>query len=82
MHNQLHMTPEAQAAFEKAAAAARPELDALPELERTVFVLRLKRYWQDLFDGLVPPYAGCEDFGTFLESLTRLLANSYAARPE
>ena len=76
------MTPEAQAAFERAAAVARPELAALPERDRTVFVLRLKRYWQDLFDGLVLPYAGREDFGAFLESLTRLLATSYAARPE
>ena len=75
------MTPEAQAAFERA-AVARPELAALPERDRTVFVLRLKRYWQDLFDGLVLPYAGREDFGAFLESLTRLLATSYAARPE
>ena len=82
MRNQLHMTSEAQAAFEQAAAAARPELDALRERDRTVFGLRLKRYWQDLFDGLVPPYAGREDFGAFLESLTRLFAASYAARPE
>ena len=82
MHDDLYMTPEAQAAFEKAIVAARPELDAFPERDRTVFILRLRRYWQDLFDGLVPPYAGREDFEVFLESLTRLLAASYAVRPE
>src|ERR687897_328931 len=76
------MPPEAQAAFERAAAVARPELASLPEQDRTVFVLRLKRYWPDLFDGLVLPYAGREDFKAFLETLARLLATSYAARPE
>ena len=76
------MPPEARAAFERAVAVARPELASLPERDRTLFVLRLKRYWPDLFDGLAPPYAGREDFEAFLESLTRLLAASYAARPE
>lgn len=82
MHNELHMSPKAREAFERAAAAARPELDTLPERDRTMFALRLKRYWQDLFDGLALPYAGREDFEAFLESLSRLLAASYAARPE
>lgn len=76
------MGQKAHAAFQRAVAAARPELDTLPERDRTMFMLRLRRYWQDLFDGLSLPYAGREDFGAFLESLSRLLAASYAARPE
>ena len=76
------MTPKAQAAFERAVAVAQAELASLGEGDRTAFVLRLKRYWHDLFDGLVLPYAGREDFEHFLRSLTRLLASSYAVRPE
>lgn len=76
------MTPEARAAFESCSGSAREEISALPRRDADVFVLRLERYWQDLYDGLLPPYGAREDFGASLERLVRLLARNYAARPE
>ena len=63
-------------------ALAREELAGLPAHDAEIFVLRLERYWQDLFDGLKPPYGAREDFEGLLERLVRLLAARYAQRPE
>ena len=82
VQNVLYMRPEARAAFEVAASTAREELAGLPSCHGEAFLLRLERYWQDLFDGLTPPYGVREDFGGFLERLVRLLAARYAERPE
>ncbi len=76
------MSDEARRAFENVTTSARAEISALPPRDIDVFMLRLERYWQDLFDGLTPPYADREDFELFLEQLVRLLARNYAARPE
>lgn len=76
------MSPEARAAFEKVTAVARAETSSLPPRDADVFLLRLERYWQDLHDGLKPPYGSRENFEPFLERLVRLLAKNYAARPE
>ena len=76
------MSPEARAAFEGAEATAREELTGLPARDVQAFLLRLERYWQDLFDGLKPPYGTREDFAGFLTRLVRLLAARYADRPE
>ncbi|TCJ20208.1 alpha-amylase [Rubrobacter taiwanensis] len=76
------MTPEARAAFERAAGFARSGLAELPRRDAQIFLLRLERYWQDLYDGLIPPYGEREAFDTLLEQLVRLLAGRYAARPE
>lgn len=78
----MYMSPEARAAFGVASAAASEELGGLPPHEAEVFLIRLERYWQDLLDGLAPPYGAREDFDGFLERLVRLLAARYAARPE
>ncbi len=75
------MTPEARQAFEDATSAARAGLEGLPAHDAEIFLLRLERYWQDLFDGLKPPYGTRADFQAFLENLVRLLAARYAERP-
>ncbi len=54
----------------------------LPARDVQAFLLWLERYWQDLFDGLKPPYGAREDFSGFLTRLVRLLAARYADRPE
>ncbi len=82
VQNVLYMSPEARAAFERAVNVVREELAELPARDAEAFVLRLERYWQDLFDGLEPPYGARGDFAVFLERLVRLLAARYAQRPE
>nr|WP_207955736.1 alpha-amylase family protein [Rubrobacter marinus] len=76
------MSPEARAAFESLAGVAREGLAGLPKSDAEVFMLRLERYWQDLFDGLKPPYGARDDSDASLERLVRLLAARYAERPE
>ena len=76
------MSPAARTAFESAAGSTHAALSALPKRDRDIFMLRLGRYWQDLFDGLTPPYAAREDFDRFLQKLVFLLAESYRARSE
>jgi amylosucrase len=76
------MSDEARAAFEEIAGPARDHLAGLPSRDVDVFLLRLERYWEDLYDGLVPPYGARKDFGEFLHGLVRCLAEAYAARPE
>lgn len=76
------MSPEAKASFENIVAPVRETLAELPKRDRAIFELRLAHSWQDLFDGLTPPYAGREDFEPFLEKLVSLLACSYVARSE
>lgn len=76
------MSDEARRAFEDVAPSARAEIRSLPTRDADVFMLRLERYWQDLFDGLTPPYGNHADFGRFLDRLVRLLARGYASRPE
>jgi amylosucrase len=75
------MRPEARATYERALLAVQPELSALEGGDRSAFLLRLERYWEDLHDGLSLPYGGREDFGALLDDLARLLARAFAARP-
>jgi amylosucrase len=82
MQNRLHMKDEARAAHGAALDAAQPEIEALLPRDRGAFLLRLERYWQDLHDGLLPPYGARSDFDARLADLVRLLAASFAARPE
>jgi amylosucrase len=82
VQNVLYMSPEARAAFEIAASAAREEFAESSAHDAEIFLMRLERYWQDLFDGLIPPYGAREDFDGFLKRLVRLLAGRYAARPK
>lgn len=82
MQNILYMTPQARDLFERAAQAAREEVSALPRRDADIFLLRLERYWRDLYDGLVSPYGAREDFDGFVLRLVRLLARGYATRSE
>ncbi len=76
------MTPEARSLFVKIAPTARAALSNLPARDVDVFMLRLERYWQDLFDGLEQPYNTRADFEKFVTSLVERLATGYRARPE
>ena len=82
VQNVLYMSPEARAAFDAARVTARDELEGLPAHHVQAFMMRLERYWQDLFDGLKPPYGAREDFASLLTRLVRLLSARFAERPE
>lgn len=82
MQNVLHLTPEAREAFNAARAAALRPLEALPPRDRQIFLLRLERWFQNLYDGLRPVYGHRTDFESFLTTLCRDLAEAHAARPE
>ena len=82
MQNVHHLTPEARRAFEALLPLLSRELKGLPRRDQQLFLLRLERYFQDLFDGVQPIYGRREEFSEFMERLACLMARRYRARPE
>ncbi|HEX2729840.1 MAG TPA: alpha-amylase family glycosyl hydrolase, partial [Rubrobacteraceae bacterium] len=82
IQNLLNMTPEARDLFVKVAPTARASSSYLPARDADIFMLRLERYWQDLFDGLRQPYHARADFEEFFTALVEQLAAGYLVRPE
>jgi amylosucrase len=76
------LTPEANAKFAKLKPTVRDRLTGrLPEHESNLFLLRLQRHFQDLYDGLVAVYGPRDDFDAFLERLVASMAEQYRACP-
>ena len=67
--------------LERATVLARESLAGAPESEREAFVMRLRRHWTDLWEGLVDPYADDPRLAANLEGLVRVLAGRWAERP-
>ena len=82
MQNVRHLDPEARNLFLEARAACERPLSALPEAEQTIFLLRLERWFQNLVDGLRPVYGDRPEFGSFVSTLVRDMAEGFAARPD
>ena len=82
MQNVHHLTPEARRAFSALLPLLSRELKGLSRRDQQLFLLRLERYFQDLFDGVQPIYGRREEFGEFMERLACLMAQHYRARPE
>jgi len=82
VQNVHHLTPEARRAFEALLPLLSRELKGLPRRDQQLFLLRLERYFQDLFDGVQPIYGRREEFSEFMERLACLMARRYRARPE
>src|SRR6201987_2635400 len=55
---------------------------SLPSHQRDLFLLRLQRHFQDLYDGVHAIYGQREDFPDFVERLVLLMADQYVACPE
>ena len=70
-----------EAWLDRASAIARESLPGAPRSDVEAFVLRLRRWWTDLWEGLVDPYAGDARFEANLEALVRVLAGRWAERP-
>lgn len=77
---------EALTAAQAKVQAILPRLEetlaGLAERDKQLFRLRLKRYFQNLYDGLEPLYGHRADFEAFLERLLVDLAEHYRDRPE
>jgi amylosucrase len=67
--------------LDRATALAREALAGTPASEREAFVMRLRRYWSDLWEGLVDPYGDDPRLPANLEALVRVLAGRWAERP-
>jgi amylosucrase len=82
LQNTLLLTPEAKGQFDRLVPLLEGPLADLPERDRDLFVIRLARQFQNLYDGLKPLYGEREDFDEVLARLALLLAERYRARPE
>ena len=67
--------------LDRATVVAREALAGVPASEREAFVMRLRRYWADLWEGLVDPYGDDPRLAANLEGLVRVLAGRWAERP-
>ncbi|HEU4326615.1 MAG TPA: amylosucrase [Roseiflexaceae bacterium] len=83
MHNILQMTPTARAAFEAQIRRIGPRLQAeCTGRDADLFLLRIERYFEDLYNPLRTLYGERVDFGGQLDALVDLLLAAYVQRPE
>jgi amylosucrase len=60
----------------------RKVLDGVAGRDVDLFLARLRRWWQDLVEGLTAPYAAAHDLDELLERVAVLLAERYRERDE
>src|SRR4029453_15836887 len=60
----------------------RAVLEGLPGRDVDLFVVRWRRWWNDLVEGLRGPYGGRHDLDGLLERVAVLLAERYRGRGE
>src|SRR5215216_2401721 len=63
-------------------ARVRKVLDGVAGRDVDLFLVRLRRWWHDLVEGLTAPYAGAHDLDGLLERVAVLLAERYRERDE
>jgi amylosucrase len=72
--------PDDTAARARAMRVAGEELADVDPLERELFLLRLERYWEDLWSALQAPYGTRRDLGDWIERLVKVMAARYRQR--
>ncbi len=82
MQNLRLFSAQAKASFDKLQQSLKPALKGLTKRDKELFLIRLERYFQNLFDGLYPIYGHRPDFDGFLSRLVGLMASYYRERPE
>lgn len=75
-------TAPGEALLERALSAARAVLGDAEDVESGTFLLRLRRWWADLREGLEGAYAGDPRMAGAVEAIARVLAERWAARPD
>ena len=76
------MTAGALSCLESASRELDKALNGLEARDQQLFRLRLSRWFQNLYDGLLPVYGQRDDFDEFMTRLVRMMAQYYAERPE
>jgi amylosucrase len=76
------MTAAAQACLQRASAGLESALAALQSRDQQLFRLRLARWFQNLYDGLLPVYGQREDFDDFMMRLVQRMAHHHINRPD
>lgn len=82
MQNIRLYTPDARRHYEALLPVIAPILAELSRRDQQLFLLRLERYFQNLYDGLAPVYGRRADFGEFLATLVSKMARCYVERPD
>ena len=82
MQNINLLTKEAESKFSSIVPKLKPELRGLAKRDKDLFLLRLERYFQNLYDGLKPVYGHLADFDAFLLKLVKAMVSCYKERPE
>ena len=82
MQNRHHLSPEAREHFDRLSLLAEKELAKENKRDKTLFLLRLERYFQNLYDALHPLYGERKGFDAFLNKLMTLMTQAYKTRSE
>ncbi|CAN5842291.1 alpha-amylase family protein [soil metagenome] len=82
MESARHLSPDALPLFERASVAAASVLEPLAARDRHLFLLRLERYFQNLYDGLLPVYGRRPDYEAVVIRMVERMARQYVERPE
>jgi amylosucrase len=69
-----------EAWLERAAEIARASLEGAPPSDVETFIVRLRRWWNDLWEGFVDPYGDDPRFESNLKALVAILAGRWAQR--
>ncbi len=81
MQNAHLFSEQTKLQFDKLLSKLKPALKGMAQRDKDLFLIRLERYFQNLYDGLYPVYGQREDFGAFLGQLVTVMLESYKARP-
>ncbi len=81
MQNSHLFSAHVKLQFDTLLSKLKPSFKGMVQRDKDLFLIRLERYFQNLYDGLYPVYGQREDFGVFLEQLVTVMLESYKARP-
>ena len=82
-HRNAHlMTAGALSCLENASDELDKVLGEIETRDQQLVRLRLARWFQNLYDGLLPVYGQRDDFNDFMKRLVQMMAEYYVERPD